>query len=239
MKQFIKKHKKKIIAGHGAIVVAILTTTMAAMGTRATLYFVPASESALTVGDTVEIDVNINAAVPINALGTTIDYPEDMIEIIGISKARSFLDLWTEETAIKEDDGILRFSGGTLRKGGLAGIGTALTLTVRAKAPGDATFTFEDAEVHAHNATGDVVPTELRSLSYTITEIGSSGEIGTAAASTAPNADFDGKGGITLVDMSILTMRIFSDYDARYDLNRDGSLNLSDLSIFFTEMQKR
>jgi hypothetical protein len=88
----------------------------------------------------------VNARVPINALGITIKYPQDLIEVVGVSKQKSFLDLWTEDTAIREEAGEVHFSGGTTAHGGLLGTSTAITLTIEAKKPGTATISFEDVE---------------------------------------------------------------------------------------------
>lgn len=189
----------------------------------------------VVVGENIDIDVRLNTKVPVNALGTTITIPEE-VEVVGISKEKSFLDLWTEETAIRQEGREIRFSGGTLRTGGLTGMDTALTVTVRAKKPGEAQFSFKDSDVRAHDGTGNLVTTEARTLSISIAE--KHAEEAPEQHGTTSNADFDGKDGVTLVDMSILAMRLLGSYDSKYDLNHDGSLGLADLSIFFSMIEK-
>ena len=226
----------------GPDVVALLASATSSLsGDPAILYFAPYQGGILHVGETAEVDVNVHARVPINAIGTTITFPEDTLEVVGISKAKSFLDLWTEETSIDEQRGRVHFSGGTLEKGGLTGVGVALTLTVRAKKSGSATLSFLNPQVLAHDGLGDAVETEVRTFSYTILENPPPTVTYIDAAKesrSGPTADFDDSGAITLADMSNLAFHLLGGYNAQFDLNQDGRLNLSDLSIFFAQIQK-
>lgn len=235
MQIFLRRHARKILIGHGAAI-ALFTTSMMIGVPKAVLYIAPTPED-LRVGESTTLSINLNAKVPINAIGTTLVIPPE-VEVVAMSKEGSFLDLWTEETVLRETVGELRFSGGSLERGGLTGVHSALTLTVRAKTPGEAVFSFKDTEVRAHDGTGDLVPTELRILSITIAENPPEGTLSEVAYATeAPNADFDRKGGVTIADMSILMMKLFGPYDTHFDLNRDGLLSLADLSVFFSAMQ--
>lgn len=240
MRAFLRRHAHKILIGHGAAI-ALLTTSMMVGVPKAILYISPSPEE-MRVGESATLSIKLNAMAPINAIGTTLSIPPE-VDVVTISKESSFLDLWTEETVLREDVGELRFSGGSLRHGGLTGVHTALTLTVKAVEPGEAVFSFKDTEVHAHDGTGDLVSTELRTLSITIVEA-SDGVQGGTATPSAPdpqemNADFDNSGGVTIADMSILLMKLLGPYDARFDISRDGTLSLADLSVFFSVMQKR
>lgn len=261
MKNFIKKSSPRIIAGKSMIAVAILITvaltvtlhvrdmtslfaaaTSSIRETPVIAFFVTNSTDTLHVGDSAIIDININAHVPINAIGMTIKLPEDKFDVISISKEKSFLDLWTEDTVIREDAGEIHFSGGTLRRGGLTGIGTALTLILRAKKIGKAELRFLELDAFAHDGLGDVVESEKRAITYTITEPLPS--IDTSAATSdnitsALSADFNNTGTVSLIDLSILTIHMIGPYDARYDLNHDGSVNIGDMSVLFAQMQMR
>lgn len=222
------------------IVSLLASATSSISGDPAIMYFSPSQTTPLHIGETEEIDININARVPVNAIGATISFPPESLEVVGISKEKSFLDLWTEETSIQENDGHVHFSGGTLRKGGLTGVGTALTLTVRAKKSGNANISFSDAQVLAHNETGTYLETEHRSYTISIANDAPREIFINAATIThsAPSADFDSSGAITLADMSNLAFHLLGGYDPLFDLNQDGRLNLSDLSIFFAQIQK-
>lgn len=73
---------------------ALLASTTASLQTTpATIYLTAEKDTVLNVGATRDIDVNINARTPINTVGITLLYPTDYIEVVGISKEKSFLDL--------------------------------------------------------------------------------------------------------------------------------------------------
>src|SRR6185437_2677548 len=78
----------------GAMFNLLASTSLS--GATTTVFFTPYSNDTLTDGSTTEIDININTRVPINALGATIDYATDTLEVVGIDKQKSFFDLWTE-----------------------------------------------------------------------------------------------------------------------------------------------
>jgi len=230
----------------GADIVSLLASATTSLSAPAVLYFTPNSDAQLNIGETADIDVNVNARVPINAIGTTIKFPQDMLEVVGVSKQKSFLDLWTEETAINEDEGKVHFSGGTVAHAGLTGTGTAITLTVRAKKSGDAKLYFLDSDLYASDGKGTPVDSTLRSFTYVIPAPptppsppmfgGSGGSVATIMRPTQPSADLDDDKRITIVDISIMTVRIVMPYNARYDLDLDGMVGLSDLSIVLSKM---
>lgn len=216
----------------------------------AVMYFTPYSSSSLPAGDTTDIDININAKVPINAIGATIKYPAESLEIVGVNKEKSFFDLWTEDTVIKEGSGEVHFSGGTTMMGGLMGTGTVLTLSVRAKKDslgGAAKLTVSDLQVYAGDGKGTTLDSDAHPFTYTIVQktpavvpVASRGAVPAPTprpdVPRAPSADFDGSGSVTIVDMSILTVHIVMAYDPRYDLDMNGVIGLSDLSILFSRM---
>lgn len=222
---------------------ALLASTTASLQTTpATIYLTAEKDTVLNVGATRDIDVNINARTPINTVGITLLYPTDYIEVVGISKEKSFLDLWTEETAIKEDVGQIHFSGGTYRTGGLTGTSTALSITVRAKKPGNATLSFAESLVYPSDGSGTPLETTKRTLTLSIPEDATlaSGQGSTPTPEArrevaAPSPDFNGDGSVSVVDISILAFKILGAYDPRYDLDRNGALGLSDLSVIFAQ----
>jgi hypothetical protein len=217
----------------------VASATSSLIKAPAVLYFTPYDDEIVQVGDT---------RVPINAIGITVKFPRDTIEVLGFSKEKSFLDLWTEETSIKEEIGEVHFSGGTFVPDGFLGTSTALTLTVRAKKSGEARLTFENTEVFASDGKGENIPNDSHSFTFTVldtprdTSHGVAGPSGSASGNTTPeqplprSADLNGDGSVTLIDVSILAIRIFGPYDPRFDLDMDGAIGLSDLSILLSKM---
>ncbi len=262
----VRRYLHKYFASHTALLVALLFVgimTFTLQGTDISrllaaatssltkapvvLYFTPYDNSTIEVGKTTKIDLNINARIPINAVGITVTFPQDTLEIVGFSKEKSFLDLWTEETAIKEDLGEVHFSGGTIRQGGLVGTSTALTITVRAKKSGQAKLSFGSAEVFASDGKGMSVENEAQELTITIPEApktasasagnGEGGGGGGTPEHPLPrSADLNGDGIVNIIDVSILIVRMFGAYDPRYDLDMDGTISIADLSVLLSKL---
>ncbi len=244
MRRFVGKHKKKIIAGHGIIIVAVLMSTgfLFNANTTTVMFFTPHTNESLSPDEVTIVDVNLNTNIPIDATGATIRFPNDTFSVVAISKENSFFDLWTEETTIKEGMGEIIFSGGTTDREGHIGTGTIMTLTLKAKKEGEAMLSFDNVRIFPHDGTGKQVQHESRSLTYTIeTKSVSSQQPQSQAPSGTPQeavqkpaSDLTGDGRVTLSDLSILMVGMISSYNARYDLNTDGAVSLSDLSILLS-----
>ena len=272
MRRFIRTHFQKIALGHGILIMIALIAvgfivltfqganilSLLAVASSSlsrspvVLYITPYENTSLQVGEIGKFDININATVPINALGITLKFPQDMLEVVGFSKEKSFINLWTEETAINEDTGELHFSGGTTARGGFIGTSTTLTISVRAKKAGLAQIFFENAQVYGNDGKGNLIDDETHAITLNIPQAisaptgAAAPSPGTAIATPSAlepkssplprSADFNGDGKINLIDMSILALHMFSAYDPQYDLNMDGTINVTDLSILFSRM---
>lgn len=241
MKHFVRKHKKKIIAGHGIVAVLfLLSTALTLSGDDAVIFFTPYGSEVLPVRETIDVDINVTTKVPVNAIGATITYPKDKIEIVGISKKKSFLDLWTEDTIIRTEAGEVVFSGGTLKPGGILGTATALTLTIRALQTGEATLEFHNTQTLAGDGKGTAVEHKAHPITFTIpdTVISARGGSGTGTSPTLQKpvlaGDFDGNGFVTMTDASILLVRMLMPYETKYDMDADGTVGISDLSILLS-----
>ncbi len=231
-----------VLINRSSSIVTLIAGSAASVGNETVLYISPHSSTTLKVGETTDVDVRINTKTPINTVGATIKFPEDVLDIVGISKEHSFLDLWTEETTIKEKTGEIHFSGGTLAPGGLSGVGTLVTLTIKAKKSGEAQLLFKDAQIFAADGKGSEVQSNKRTFTFDIPE--SENEVVAASARmndetlVPPSIDFNGDGKVNVVDLSIIAFQMIAPYNSKYDLDRDGASNLADLSIFFTRMQQ-
>jgi hypothetical protein len=232
-----------VLINRGGSIMTLLAGSAASIATDTVLYISPHSSTTLKVGETTDVDVRVNTKTAINTVGATLKFPEDMLEVVGISKADSFLDLWTEETTIKEQTGEVHFSGGTLAPGGLSGVGTVVTLTLKAKKAGPAELSFKDAQIFAADGRGSELQINKRVFTFTIPEV--PGTIASTGGASHMNEekldpltiDFNGDGKINVVDLSIMAFQVIAPYNAKFDLDRDGASTLADLSIFFTRMR--
>ncbi len=240
MKPFVRRHKRKILFTHSVIIMTLFASSAVTFdGGKATLSLIPHGSAELPVGETSQVDVVLHSSTPVNALSATIAYPRNLLEIIGISKEDSFIDLWTEDTVIHEETGEIHFSGGTLKKGGVVGTSTAITLIVKAKSPGAAQLYFSDATVLASDGRGTTIDSIAQPLTYEIPAPAAGGGSGASASPPPPpDPDLNADGAVNLVDVSILMIKMAQPYDARYDLNRDGRIGLPDLSVVFARMQR-
>lgn len=234
----VRRHRRKILATHSVIVVTLLASSAVTFNAGQTALYMEASGSThLAPGETTELSVMLASTVPVNAMSATLAFPPDLLEVVSISKERSFLDLWTEETAIREDVGEVHWSGGTFRKGGITGTSTALTLRVRARRPGNAQVYFKEAQILASDGYGTAVETVDTPFTYEIADAPPTGGGGSSAPAPVVSMDFNGDQRIDIADMSILLMHLVSGYDPRYDLTRDGTISLADLSVLFAKMR--
>ena len=239
VQHFVRRHRGKILFTHSVVVMTLLASSAITFNAGETAVFLqPRDKTELAIDETTEVDVVLSTTVPINAIGVTLGFPPELLEIVGISKARSFLDLWTEDTEIREDAGEIHFSGGTLKKGGLTGTSTALTLEVRAKRAGAAQLYFKEAKVLASDGKGTSVESVDRPFTYIIRASAPSTSSPSPTAPALPRADVNDDGRIDLADMSMLLLKLMKPYDVRFDLNGDGSVNIGDLSVLFSYMGK-
>lgn len=230
-----------VVGSRGTLTSLVASSASSLNGKDAVLFFSSPEVESFAVGETMDIGVRINTRTPINAIGVTIHVPPDTLEIIGLSKEKSLLDLWTEETIIDEKKGELHFSGGTLQKGGHSGIGELLTISVRARAEGRAELRFITTDVFAHNGEGKAIPNDVRTLALQIvhkevSKAGTTGAYSPEVSASTPSSDINNDGHTTLVDISMFALQLLATYNARYDLNADGMVNLRDLSIIFAQL---
>jgi hypothetical protein len=219
----------------------LIATVAQALYSPPVLVYLESTDGADTfaVGETKTVNFNLDASVPVNSVGATLNYPKDMLEIVALSKEHSFLNLWTEDTTIKESTGEISFSGGSTHPGGVTGTSTIVTVTVRAKHEGPATLSVGHIEVYAADGKGTMVDTGNRPLSLTVTPATATNTGGSGSSNsvvTAPSPDINGDGKVTLLDASIVMAAISAPYNPRYDFDMNGSVGLDDLSILFSYM---
>lgn len=224
------------VLGNTTGIVSLLASSAASLGEEeVVMFFTPRSEGSLHVGDVMPIQIRIRSEIPFNALGATVNFPSDILEIVSFDKADSILDLWTEETKIRESAGEMSFSGGTLARGGYTGSGKLLTFSVRALREGTGELGFREAEVYRHDGKGIPAPSDTQNLSLNVVaKIPDTNH----AKATSVGTDFNDDGRTSLADLSIFAIQLMSSYNPRFDLDADGAVNLKDISILFTKMRQ-
>lgn len=142
----------------------------------ASLYVVPLSENPRANGNftaTLKVD---SLAQPVNAVKGTLTFNKDKLEIIGVSKIGSILNLWVDEPNFSNLNGTLKFQGGVPNPGFIGNGGTVLHIIFKAKSPGITSLVWKDGEVLANDGKGTNILINLQNLDFSIDEaIGSIG----------------------------------------------------------------
>ncbi|MGC9046817.1 MAG: hypothetical protein ACP5IC_01730 [Minisyncoccia bacterium] len=120
----------------------------------ATLYFSPSSGN-FTVGNIFTVNILVNTeGVAINNAEATINFPNDLLELVSISKSGSIFSLWVEEPIFSNSVGTLSFNGGLPTPGFNGPAGKILSAVFRVKNVGSASLIFSSAAVRANDGYG-------------------------------------------------------------------------------------
>lgn len=109
------------------------------LGHAAILYATPESQT-VEVNRTAVVDVRLNSEkVVVNAVQARVTFNPDAVDILEVSKAGSFLKLWTEEPKVDYTAGVITFSGG-VPNGSYVINGRLITIVLRPKLVGASTI---------------------------------------------------------------------------------------------------
>ncbi|MEN9649769.1 MAG: hypothetical protein RL094_736 [Candidatus Parcubacteria bacterium] len=123
----------------------------------------------LSPGSIMTLSVVINSeGVAINNAEAKIIFPKDLLEVVSVSKGSSVFSLWVEEPSYSNLTGVITFNGGVPTPGFTGSNGTALSIVVKAKAPGKADLIFSDAAIRANDGLGTDVLTSKRGKTIAI-----------------------------------------------------------------------
>lgn len=127
--------------------------SFAATINAATLSLLPEAKT-FDIGKEFNVDIKINTSeASINAARATITFPTNVLELIHVDKTGSVFNFWLEEPTISNENGTLKFVGGTSK--GVSGSALQiLTLKFKASGTGSAELTLLDAVVTASDGKG-------------------------------------------------------------------------------------
>ncbi len=121
--------------------------------------------SSFTVGVYAE-----STAVVLNALSGVIAYPQDLLDLVSISKNQSVISLWVQEPTFSNTSGTAGFEGIVLNPGFIGSNGKLITLTFKVKAKGVSVLTFSSGSMLANDGEGSEVPSSKGKGQFTLTE---------------------------------------------------------------------
>lgn len=135
----------------------------------ATLMTVPAAASH-PVGEVFSVAISVNSSgSSINAVSGTLLYPNDVLQVISLSKASSIMNFWVTEPSFSTASGKIHFEGIVLNPGYKGSSGTILTVTFKGKKEGIASLSFQSSSVLANDGEGTNVLSATSKGTYTIT----------------------------------------------------------------------
>ena len=137
----------------------------------AILYFNPSSGN-YTVGNIFTVNILVNTeGVAINNAEAVINFPNNFLEIVSVTKSGSIFSLWVEEPTFSNSAGTLSFNGGLPTPGYKDSTGKILSATFRVKKAGSASLLFSSAAVRANDGYGtNVFKTGVQALFNLISE---------------------------------------------------------------------
>jgi len=133
----------------------------AAAANAATLY-ASSDTGTATIGDSVRIDIKIDSEdAGINAAQATLQFPKDILEVVGVDKTNSVFGFWLEEPVFSNESGRVTFIGGSTF--GVSGKSLqVLRVAFKVKGSGTAAIVFTDGAVTASDGSGTNVLSAMR-----------------------------------------------------------------------------
>lgn len=149
----------------------------------ASLYLSPSTQ-VVSVGNIVSVKILVNTSGKfINSADGVIQFPKEMLEVLSVNKG-TILSLWVEEPKFSNYDGTISFNGGLPSPGFTGSNGEILTITLRAKKAGTASFLFGEASVRENDGLGTDVLTSKNPLNLKIEDIATSPKLADSVIST-------------------------------------------------------
>lgn len=134
----------------------------------ASLYFSPSSGTYQT-GRNFTVNINVQSSVALNAASGVITFPNNKLEVIGISKAASIFNLWVQEPSFSNRDNNIHFEGIVLNPG-FTGTGKLIGVTFRAKSAGTADLAFSNGSVLANDGLGTNILSDMGSAEFALSQ---------------------------------------------------------------------
>ena len=108
-----------------------------------------------TTGRTFTVTVFLNSAdQAANAVSGDLTFPADVVQVVGLSKTGSVVNLWVQEPTYSNTNGTIRFEGAILNPGFQGTGAKVLTVTFRAVGGGAAQLRFGAAAILANDGLG-------------------------------------------------------------------------------------
>ncbi len=151
-----------------ALAVSLL---LPAAAQAAVFVFAPASGTA-TSGQTFTVQIAVSTpSDAVNAVSGEIAFPRETLQVTGISRAGSIVDMWVRDPSFSNENGSIRFEGAILNPGYQGDRGLLMTITFRAIQSGSPQIAFRSGSILANDGMGTNLFTGLTGARFVIGEI--------------------------------------------------------------------
>lgn len=147
------------------------------------LYFSPSFASYKT-NDRFSVSVNLSSPdQAVNAVAAVVNFPQDKLEVISLSKTNSIFSFWIQEPNFSNESGTINFEGVIFNPGFIGNTGRIITLNFKVKKEGIAKLSFSSASVLANDGEGTNILKELGNAQFNL----SSGDSEVSKTQTPPS----------------------------------------------------
>ena len=220
--------------------ISFFMVAVSPVGTVAEVSLSPAA-AVVNLGNTFTTSLELTANEPINAFTGQISFNPNTLRVEKIDYNVSIADLWAEEPWYKNGDGTIHFAGGTTQPGGFIGTGSILTITFTTINAGSANVSLNDVMVLRHDGLGSEAPLAAP-IDGLFTIVSDAPRVAQPQSETAvivrdPNrrGDLNNDGTVSVTDVSIFFVHLAIGNEAS-DFNDDGRISTADLSILISQM---
>lgn len=171
------------------------------------------SNNNVVKGETFTTNLMLESNSPINAVQAEIKIDPNLLEFVSVSYENSPMDLWINEPIYQVDKNAVIFVGGITRPNGFTGQEKLMSMTFKAKENGSGWIEIMNSSVLKHDGTGADAEAKIVNAEYKINDlVENNSQPATPTENPKPK------------------------YGA--DLNGDGKFNLTDVSLFFSNLFK-
>ncbi len=157
----------------------------AAQASAASFYFSPKSGS-YQVGKSFSVGIYVSTPESANAFQGTVNFPEDKLQLVSVSKSGSIMSLWVQEPSFSNANGTAQFEGIVLNPGYTGSDGKILSLNFKVKSAGAAEVFFGSGSILANDGAGTDILSGLGRASFSLG--GSEEPVSVPVSSGVPSA---------------------------------------------------
>jgi len=162
-------HYKSFLKYSFSFVVACILFISSTHITRAASLLLSPSNSKVSVGNIVSVRILVNTdGKVINNADAILRFPNDLLDVMSISKTSSIFSLWVEEPKFSNYEGSISFNGGVPNPGFFGQNGEIVSIVFKAKKQGNASIVFSDSAVRQNDGLGTDVLTVRQSANIEI-----------------------------------------------------------------------